>query len=66
MFLYCSKAMTLHLDPLSVTLIAREMPLAAIFVPAGFPSPAADDLEETVDPFKWVIRHEHATFWWRV
>jgi DNA polymerase V len=35
-------------------------------VPAGFPSPAADDLEETVDPMKWVVRHEHATFWWRV
>ncbi|WP_347140680.1 S24 family peptidase [Paracoccus sp. SSK6] len=42
------------------------MPLAAIQVPAGFPSPAADDLEDTVDPMKWVIRHEHATFWWRV
>jgi DNA polymerase V len=59
-------AMSLDLHPLSVTLIDRDMPLAAIQVPAGFPSPAADDLEDTVDPFKWVIRHEHATFWWRV
>ena len=59
-------AMSLDLHPLSVTLIHRDMPLASIQVPAGFPSPAADDLEDTVDPFKWVIRHEHATFWWRV
>lgn len=66
MFTDCSGAMSLDLHPLSVTLIDRDMPLAAIQVPAGFPSPAADDLEDTVDPFKWVIRHEHATFWWRV
>lgn len=58
--------MSLDLHPLSVTLIDRDMPLATIRVPAGFPSPAADDLEDTVDPFKWVIRHKHATFWWRV
>ena len=58
--------MSLDLHPLSVTLIDHDMPLASIQVPAGFPSPAADDLEDTVDPFKWVIRHEHATFWWRV
>lgn len=66
MFTDCSGAMSLDLHPLSVTLIDRDMPLATIRVPAGFPSPAADDLEDTVDPFKWVIRHEHATFWWRV
>ena len=65
-FPYCSQAMSLHLHPLTVTLIDREMSLAAVWVPAGFPSPAADDLEETVDPMKWVVRHEHATFWWRV
>ena len=66
MFTDCSGAMSLDLHPLSVTLIDRDMPLAAVQVPAGFPSPAADDLEDTVDPFKWVVRHEHATFWWRV
>ena len=58
--------MSLDLHPLSVTLIDRDMPLAAVRVPAGFPSPAADDLEETVDPMKGVVRDEHATFWWRV
>jgi DNA polymerase V len=56
----------MHLRPIEITLVNREVPLASFPVPAGFPSPAADDLEDTVDPIKWVVRHEHATFWWRV
>ena len=56
----------MHLRPIKVSLVDCQMPLSAFPVPAGFPSPAADDLEDMVDPFKWVIRHEHATFWWRV
>ncbi len=56
----------MHLRPIKVTLVDCQMPLASFPVPAGFPSPAADDLEDTVDPIKWVVRHEHATFWWRV
>lgn len=35
-------------------------------VSAGFPSPAADDLEDEVDPISWVVRHPASTFWWRV
>ena len=58
--------MTLHLSPIKITLIDRHVPLASMPVPAGFPSPAADDVEDTIDPIKWVVRHEHATFWWRV
>lgn len=34
-------------------------------MPAGFPSPAADDQEDVIDPFAWG-RHEAATYWWRV
>ena len=43
-------------------------PLRLITTPvsAGFPSPAADDLEDEVDPISWVIRHPTSTFWWRV
>jgi DNA polymerase V len=33
---------------------------------AGFPSPAADDLEGEIDPIAWVVRHPASTFWWRV
>ena len=44
----------------------RSYRLVSINVAAGFPSPAADDQEDTVDPFAWVVRHESATFWWRV
>ena len=35
-------------------------------VSAGFPSPAADDLEDEIDPIAWVVRHPTSTFWWRV
>ena len=35
-------------------------------VSAGFPSPAADDLEDEIDPIAWVVRHPASTFWWRV
>lgn len=35
-------------------------------VSAGFPSPAADDLEDEVDPIAWVVRRPTSTFWWRV
>lgn len=41
-------------------------PLILGKVSAGFPSPAADDLEEEIDPIAWVIRHPTSTFWWRV
>ena len=40
--------------------------LALARVSAGFPSPAADDLEEEIDPIAWVVRHPTSTFWWRV
>lgn len=44
----------------------REVRLAPSPVPAGFPSPAGDDLEDIIDPVAWIVRHEAATFWWRV
>ncbi|OWJ77431.1 LexA family protein [Haematobacter genomosp. 1] len=58
--------MSVTLAPLKVILVDRLVPLASVSVPAGFPSPAGDDLEDTVDPIKWVVRHERSTFWWRV
>lgn len=52
--------------PISVRYSETTVPLASNSLPAGFPSPAADDLEESIDPIAWIIRHPSATFWWRV
>ncbi len=58
--------MPLHLiDPAS-SAKGRTMRLVAIPVSAGFPSPAADDLEDEIDPIAWIVRHPASTFWWRV
>ena len=40
--------------------------LVATPVSAGFPSPAADDLEDEIDPIAWVVRRPSSTFWWKV
>lgn len=52
--------------PISITTHGTMVPMAPSSVPAGFPSPAADDLEDEIDPIAWVVRHPSATFWWRV
>lgn len=49
------------LDPARVLL-----PLALERVPAGFPSPAADYLDEAIDLTRALIRHPAATFLMRV
>ena len=36
------------------------------FIPAGFPSPAADDLEDEIDLEAYIVRHQLATRWMRV
>lgn len=55
------------LTPVKVADIpSREYRLAPICVPAGFPSPAGDDLEDSIDPIAWIVRRESSTFWWKV
>lgn len=54
------------LQPVSVEYIKREIRSSNLTVSAGFPSPAGDDLESPVDLVAWMIRHEHATFWYKV
>ena len=44
----------------------RVVPLVAAPASAGFPSPAADDLEDEIDPIEWMVRNPSSTFWWRV
>ncbi len=59
-------ATTSILTEVSVSYIQREIRTAGLKVSAGFPSPAGDDLEDPVDLIAWMIRHENATFWYRV
>ena len=58
----------MRLVPVAVpdSLPRRLVRLAPIAVPAGFPSPAADDIEGEVDPIEWITRNPTTTFWWRV
>ncbi|MCB5223741.1 MAG: translesion error-prone DNA polymerase V autoproteolytic subunit [Candidatus Cloacimonadaceae bacterium] len=43
-----------------------ERPLIGLKVPAGFPSPASDFLEGTMDLNEYLIKHPSATFFARV
>jgi len=54
------------LEPVSVEYLMREIRTAGLHISAGFPSPAGDDLEEPIDLIGWMVRHETATFWYRV
>ena len=58
----------MHLIPVAIPdpLPSRIMPLVRINVPAGFPRPAADDVEDEVDPIAAIVRNPTTTFWWRV
>jgi DNA polymerase V len=51
---------------LSQTVVALNLPLYGSKVPAGFPSPADDHLETTIDLNRQFIRHPAATFFVRV
>lgn len=42
------------------------MRLVSTPVSAGFPSPAADDLEDEIDLTAYVVRRPSSTFWWKV
>lgn len=54
------------LQPVPIEYMRREIRSANLTVSAGFPSPAGDDLESPVDLVAWMVRHEHATFWYKV
>lgn len=58
---------TSYLDLYSVnTNTALELPLADGYIKAGFPSPAADFLDLSIDLNKELIKHPSATFYGRV
>lgn len=57
-------SLTLHDVPFE--LVAREAPLFLCPTPAGFPSPAQDDMEEPIDLGAWLIDHPAASYVMRV
>lgn len=63
---YVRKRMPVHLVEAPVVADGKPIRLVVSPVSAGFPSPAADDLEDEIDPIAWVVRHPSSTFWWRV
>ena len=56
----------MQLQVLPVDLIPRETRLLLCTTPAGFPSPAADDLEEPIDLGSWLMEHSAASYVMRV
>ncbi|MFD1033145.1 LexA family protein [Sphingomonas hankookensis] len=54
----------LHDVPFDV--IACEVPLFVCTTPAGFPSPAQDDMEEPIDLAAWLVDHPAASYVMRV
>lgn len=59
---------TLHQTPVSLApeQSAHEAPLFLYKVPAGFPSPATDYMEDGLDLNEFLIQHKAATFLFRV
>lgn len=47
-------------------LIPRQAPLCLTLTPAGFPSPAADDMEEPIDLGAWLVEQPAASYVMRV
>ena len=58
--------MLLTLHELPFEMIASEARLLVETTPAGFPSPAQDDMEEPIDLAAWLIDHPAASYVMRV
>ncbi len=57
-------ALTLHDIPFE--LVPREVPFFLCDTPAGFPSPAQDDMQEPIDLGAWLVEHPAASYIMRV
>ncbi len=58
--------MLLTLDEVPFELVPSEARLFVETTPAGFPSPAQDDMEEPIDLAAWLIDHPAASYVMRV
>lgn len=54
----------LHLVPADH--VPMELPCLLVRTPAGFPSPAQDDMEEPIDLAAWLVEHPAASYIMRV
>jgi DNA polymerase V len=57
---------TVRLHDVPYALLPREVPLLLTRTPAGFPSPAQDDMEEPIDLGAWLVEHPAASYIMRV
>lgn len=57
---------TLQLADIPIEMVPREVPLLLWRTPAGFPSPAQDDMQEPIDLGAWLIDHPAASYVMRV
>lgn len=56
----------LRLHDIPFALIPREVPFFLCDTPAGFPSPAQDDMQEPIDLGAWLVEHPAASYIMRV
>ncbi|RZK03383.1 MAG: translesion error-prone DNA polymerase V autoproteolytic subunit [Novosphingobium sp.] len=54
------------LEIVPVHLAPLELPLRLVSTPAGFPSPAQDDMEEPIDLGEWLVEHPAASYIMRI
>ncbi len=58
--------LALHLVDVPFDLVPSEARLLLCSTPAGFPSPAQDDMEEPIDLASWLVEHPAASYVMRV
>lgn len=57
---------TLRLHEIPFELVPREVPFFVSHTPAGFPSPAQDDMEDPIDLGAWLVEQPAASYIMRV
>jgi DNA polymerase V len=62
----CAAATELTLRDVPFELVPREVPFFLCNTPAGFPSPAQDDMQEPIDLGAWLVDHPAASYIMRV
>lgn len=53
-------------DPVPIDLSMPDLPMLLVRTPAGFPSPAQDDMEEPINLADWLVEHPAASYIMRV